>query len=96
MAFTKNAFTHSRKKRLTDLPPLHSSAGTANRLDFARWFFDDKNPLTARVAVNRYWQRLFGRGLSANLEDFGGAGEAPSHPQLLDWLALYFKDSSNW
>ncbi len=67
-----------------------------NRLTLAKWFFAPSQPLTARTAVNRYWEQLFGTGIVETLENFGSVGEEPSHPELLDWLALHFQNDLHW
>ncbi|MDA1231852.1 MAG: PSD1 and planctomycete cytochrome C domain-containing protein, partial [Planctomycetota bacterium] len=92
--FIKGDFTRPDKKVTCGtpavLPPLSATDKPVNRLDLAQWIASPGNPLTARVIVNRVWQQYFGRGLVETENDFGLQGSPPSHPELLDWLALDF------
>jgi hypothetical protein len=73
--------------------PADAGKRRLNRLDLARWLVSPDNPLTGRAVMNRLWKELFGQGISARLDDLGGMGEWPTHPELLDWLAVEFRES---
>lgn len=91
--FTRGSFLNPGERVLPDVPavfPRLPEGAPRNRLGLARWLVDHKNPLTARVQVNRWWSLLFGRAIVETEEDFGTRGDEPTHPKLLDWLAVEF------
>jgi mono/diheme cytochrome c family protein len=92
----RGMYDQPRDKVMADVPEVLGGLGNKfpkNRLGLAEWLLQKENPLFARVAVNRYWQEVFGTGLVKTADDFGSQGEPPSHPELLDWLAVEFRES---
>ena len=92
--FAKGVYTNPTEQVVAATPALFPAAsGPPNRLTLAKWLVSRENPLAARVAVNRWWLEIFGRGLVTTPEDFGLKGAPPTHPDLLDWLAVEFMDA---
>jgi len=92
----RGEYTQRKDKVLASTPealPQMPSSFPSNRLGFAKWLLLPENPLTARVTVNRFWQEVFGSGIVKTTGDFGVSGEMPSHQELLDWLAVEFRES---
>ena len=85
-------FTRPGIKVAAGVPSILPAAEGKSRLDLAKWLVDRKNPLTPRVTVNRWWQRLYGHGIVDTEDDFGLQGDRPTHPELLDWLSSEFMD----
>ena len=83
-------------KNMTPSAVLPLEKENSNRLDLAKWFFSDENPLTSRVVVNRIWQQFFGVGIVATPDDFGSQGNRPINPELLDWLAVTYQNEDKW
>ncbi|MEQ8835954.1 MAG: DUF1553 domain-containing protein, partial [Lacipirellulaceae bacterium] len=96
--FTRGNWLDKGEEVESDIPALFGSLPeeSADRLAMARWLVSKENPLTARVMVNRLWEQLFGMGIVETVEDFGTSGTLPSHPELLDHLALRFQNDHQW
>jgi len=95
----RGEYLQPKEEVTAGLPSVLASDGgrrPGNRLEFAQWLVSDDNPLTARVVVNRQWATIFGTGIVKTVDDFGLQGESPSHPQLLDWLAVTFRQDDAW
>ena len=96
MVFERGDYTRPAERVEAGVPAvLHPySSSTGDRLALARWLVDRRNPLVARVTVNRWWAEIFGHGIVETVEDFGIKGQPPTHAELLDWLAVEFMDNA--
>lgn len=75
---------------------VEESKEPSDRLEFAKWMVSDKNPLSARIVVNRFWEQIFGRGIVETMEEFGSQGKKPTHPELLDWMSVKLMKEYKW
>ena len=97
--FDRGSWLNLTEEVYMGIPNIYGISETEepnNRLEFAQWMVSDKNPLSARVVVNRFWEQIFGRGLVESMEEFGSQGKNPSHPELLDWMAVKLMKEYKW
>lgn len=96
--FDRGNWLVQKEKVSAGIPELLNPEGKEfnDRLDMAKWLVSEENPITARVIVNRFWAKIFGRGIVQTVEDFGTLGDYPTHPELLDWLATKFSNDWKW